>query len=282
MFDPLVVNPAYAGTHVQLSATGIYRNQWVNFDGAPKTFTATMHSGFKKARVGVGILLGKDVIGVHNENNLYGIYSYKLPLSRRKNSGILSFGIQGGFNSLKSDYGKTIARDGMELGAITKVNPNFGGGIFYRGKYSYAGISVPYILNSTTVEVIGEQGLITPSGRQQRYYYMIGGFTKKLSEIVKWSPSTLVRIQKNAPVSFDLNSLLIFYDIVSIGGSYRLSDSVVGLFELQINSNFHVGYAYDITTSAIRLYSNGSHEIMINYRIKIPAIHKGVECPSYW
>ena len=37
MFDPLLINPAYAGTHVQLSGTAIYRNQWVNFDGAPKT-----------------------------------------------------------------------------------------------------------------------------------------------------------------------------------------------------------------------------------------------------
>ena len=37
MFDPLLVNPAYAGNHVQLSATAIYRNQWVNLEGAPKT-----------------------------------------------------------------------------------------------------------------------------------------------------------------------------------------------------------------------------------------------------
>src|SRR5689334_16712487 len=56
MFDPLLVNPAYAGTHVQLSGTAIYRNQWVNFDGAPKTFTGTIHSGFRKARVGLGLI----------------------------------------------------------------------------------------------------------------------------------------------------------------------------------------------------------------------------------
>jgi hypothetical protein len=57
---------------------------------------------------------------------------------------------------------------------------------------------------------------------------------------------------------------------------------VVGMFELQINENFHVGYAYDFTTSAIRQYSNGTHEIMVNYRIRIAKIHKGLECPTYW
>jgi type IX secretion system PorP/SprF family membrane protein len=284
MFDPLVINPAYAGTHVQLSATAIYRNQWVNFDGAPKTFTASVHSGFRKARVGVGVLFGNDQIGVHSDNSLYGIYSYKIPVSRRKNGGVLSFGIQGGFNSLQSDYLKTNPRDGAEIGALSKFNPNFGSGVFYRGKTGYIGFSVPYILNNKIIDIIDPafNEIITPSGRQQRYYYLIGGMTRKLSPVIKWAPSTLLRMQDNAPLSFDINSLIILYDVVSVGASYRLNDSVIGLFELQINDNFHVGYAYDITTSDIRLYSNGSHEIMINYRIKIPRIHRGLECPSYW
>src|SRR6187431_2060986 len=79
MFDPLLINPAYAGTQAQLSATAIYRNQWVNFPGAPKTFTATAHSGFRKSRVGVGLIAGRDEIGIHGETSLYLVYSYKMP-----------------------------------------------------------------------------------------------------------------------------------------------------------------------------------------------------------
>jgi type IX secretion system PorP/SprF family membrane protein len=284
MFDPLVINPAYAGTHVQLSATAIYRNQWVNFDGAPKTLTSSIHSGFRKARVGLGVLFGKDEIGVHTDNSLYFMYAYKIPLTNRKNPAVLSMGLQGGFNTLKSDYLKTNPRDGSEIGALTKFNPNFGAGIFFRSKDLYAGFSVPYIVNNRTIDIIDEQfaELITPSGRQQRYYYAIAGTTRKIAEQVKIAPSTMIRIQENAPLSFDFNTMLILYDIVSLGGSYRLGDSFIGLFELKINENFHVGYAYDITTSDIRLYSNGSHEIMVNYRIKIPKLHKGLECPSYW
>jgi len=54
------------------------------------------------------------------------------------------------------------------------------------------------------------------------------------------------------------------------------------MFELKLNENLHVGYAYDVTTSYIRQFSGGSHEIMVNYRYRIPAIHKGMECPSYF
>jgi type IX secretion system PorP/SprF family membrane protein len=193
-------------------------------------------------------------------------------------------GLQGGFNSLSSNYFKTNPREGMEVGAISKLNWNFGVGIFYRSKTMYAGISVPYLVQNRTIDVIDEEfnTLITPDGRQQRYYYLMGGMARKLSEIVKFAPSTLIRVQQNAPLSFDLNASFIFYDVVSLGASYRNGDSVVGLFELQINDNFHVGYAYDITTSDIRLYSNGTHEVMVNYRIKIPKLHQGIPCPSYW
>src|ERR1043166_9556092 len=73
MFDPLLVNPAYAGAQVQLSATAIYRNQWVNRDGAPKTLTATIHSSFlKEARMGLGIIATNDQIGIRHDVGLYG------------------------------------------------------------------------------------------------------------------------------------------------------------------------------------------------------------------
>lgn len=283
MFDPLVINPAYAGNHVQLSATAIYRNQWVNFDGAPKTLTASIHCGFRKTRAGVGILFANDQIGVHSDNSLYFTYSYKIPLSTRKGGGSLSMGIQGGFNALKSDYFKTDPRDGAEIGVISKFNPNFGAGVYYRSEKLYAGFSVPYIIHNATIDIDSEPGLaLYTSGKQQRYYYINAGMTIDLSAQVKWLPSTLIRVQENAPLSFDINSLVVIHNVVGLGASYRLEDSIIGMFELQINENFHVGYAYDMTMTDIRLYSNGSHEIMINYRIKIPGLHKGVECPSYW
>ena len=278
MFDPLLINPAYAGNQVQLSATAIYRNQWVNLDGAPKTFTATAHSGFKKRRLGLGFIVSNDQIGIHNDVGFYGVYSYKIPISRK---GTLSFGLQGGFNNLRSDYNKLILKnqgDPSLGGVVTKMNPNVGAGVYFRQDNFYAGFSVPYLLDN---KVVGLENVGNVS-KQQRYYYLTGGFTSKVSNRVKIVPSALIRIQDEAPISFDLNTVVVLYDAVGLGCSYRLGDAVVALFELQLNENFHVGYAYDITTSALSQYSNGSHELMINYRIKISKWHKGLECPTYW
>ncbi len=158
------------------------------------------------------------------------------------------------------------------------MNPNVGAGVYFRQDNFYAGFSVPYLLDN---KVVGLENVGNVS-KQQRYYYLTGGFTHKVSNRVKIVPSALIRIQDQAPISFDLNTVVVLYDAVGLGCSYRLGDAVVALFELQLNENFHVGYAYDITTSALSQYSNGSHELMINYRIKISKWHKGLECPTYW
>ena len=85
MFDPLLVNPAYAGSAVQLSATLINRSQWVNIPGAPITQTMTVHSGFFKSRVGVGLIFTRDVIGIHSDYGVYGAYSFSIPLPNKAN-----------------------------------------------------------------------------------------------------------------------------------------------------------------------------------------------------
>ena len=62
-FNELVINPAYAGNHIQFSATAMYRNQWINLPGAPRTYSISGHSSLMKGNVGVGMLVNHDEIG---------------------------------------------------------------------------------------------------------------------------------------------------------------------------------------------------------------------------
>jgi type IX secretion system PorP/SprF family membrane protein len=280
MFDPLLINPAYAGAQVQLSATAIYRNQWVNLDGAPKTLTATVHSSFlKEARMGLGIIATDDQIGIRHDVGLYGVYSYKIKLSR---DATLRFGLQGGFDNLKSDYTKLnikAAADPNLQGVISRFNPNVGAGIMLQTKSFNMGLSVPQLIENRT---FSGEGNLPYGARQQRYYYLFANYNKSIGKNLKWIPSTLLRFQEEAPLSFDINSTFVFYNTVGLGVSYRNVNGFVGLFELQLNENFHVGYAYDFTVSELNQYSNGTHEIMVNYRIKVAKLHQVMPCPSYW
>lgn len=264
MFNGLVLNPAYAGNQKQLSATGFFRKQWVNLDGAPTSLNASVHAGFDKKNIGTGLMITKDAIGVHNDLGVYLSYAYKLVMK----NGILSMGIQGGFNYLQSDFTKLSRLDPddpvMAIN-ITNFNPNFGTGLFYSTPTTYIGLSVPYILNNRIVD--GNE--VLSFAREYRYYFLTAGKVIEHSKELKFKPSMLLRIQEGAPLGFDLNMNVILNNIITLGASYRSSDSFVGLFQVQANENFAFGYAYDYTLSPLTSFSRGSHEIMLNYRIRL-------------
>ncbi|QSE96779.1 PorP/SprF family type IX secretion system membrane protein [Fulvivirga lutea] len=290
MFDLLLINPAYAGSQVQLSATSIYRNQWVNLEGAPQTFTASMQSSLLNNRMGLGLVLGKDVLGVHENYNIFASYAYKIPMY---GGASLSMGLQAGFDLIQSDFTRTTvptasgasgapgSSDPYYL-ATSAANPNFGMGLFYTNRVFYAGISVPYILENDIIQDVESGQLTTESVKNTRNYYVHGGTTFQTDPNFKILASTLVRFQDGAPLSFDVNALGVIKETVGLGMGYRLVEGLIFMFELKVNENFHVGYAYDKTVSTIGRVSSGSHEIMLNYRIKIQRWHQGLECPSYF
>ena len=70
MFNGQVLNPAYSGVHEKLSATALYRNQWVNLEGAPTIQTLTVNTGFKRNKTGVGIMISNDKLGIHRDLGL--------------------------------------------------------------------------------------------------------------------------------------------------------------------------------------------------------------------
>ena len=277
MFEGLALNPAYAGTQVQISATLIHRDQWVNFPGAPKTQFFSTHSSFMRNKIGVGMMVTRDRIGIHEDLSLYGSFAFKI----MSNAGNLSMGLQGGVNSISSDFTLLNIKDQTDIllqGKVTTLNPNFGAGLYYYNSQYYIGFSVPYILNSDIVAIEG----VLSEARRYRYYYLYGGTTVPINNNVKFKPAGLIRFQEGAPLSFDLNGTFVLYETVGVGLSYRWDDSLITLFEVKLHESLHLGYAYEYTLSEISRYSNGTHEIMINWRYKIPFIHKGLDCPSYF
>jgi len=278
MFDPMLINPAYAGVPVQFSTTFIHRDQWVNLPGAPKTSSLTMQSSFFNSRVGIGLALTNDKIGIHEDFGLYATYAYHLPLSKKAK---LSMGLQAGFNHLSSDFTLLHIRDLSDpnlQSRITKMNPNFGAGLYYYSEQLYLGFSVPFLLENNIVDVEG----VLSEAKQSRNYYFTGGYTFIPNQNFKVTPSILVRVQEGAPIGFDMNATVSYKEIVGLGISYRSNDAVIFLFQLKLFNNMYLGYAYDYTTSDLNQFSNGSHEILLNYRFRIPGIHKGLLCPAYF
>ncbi len=278
-FNELVINPAFAGAHVQLSLNSTYRNQWVNFPGAPRTFSFSGHTSMYHGKVGVGLLVNNDRIGSYNNQNVYGYYSYKIKFVR----GTLSMGLQAGFNFLRADFSKLDLVDPSDPSFYTSIGskPNFGAGLYYSEKNYFIGFSVPFLLNNTLSKDI--ESTISKI-RESRYYFLRGGtiFPITQSENVKFNPSILVRAQEGQPLSMDFNAGFVFYDAMSVGLSWRSGDAIISFVDFKLSEKFHFAYSYDWTSSGLNNYSNGSHEFMINYRAKVTPGHRSLPCPTYY
>jgi type IX secretion system PorP/SprF family membrane protein len=99
MFNPLLINPAYAGSADALDVTVLNRNQWVGFDGAPRTSTFSAHSPLKDNRINFGLTVTDDHFGLSHQDKISLIYAYRISFRHSA----LFLGVQGGINMVRTN-----------------------------------------------------------------------------------------------------------------------------------------------------------------------------------
>jgi type IX secretion system PorP/SprF family membrane protein len=99
----------------------------------------------------------------------------------------------------------------------------------------------------------------------ERHYYLTSGYVIPCDNNIFLKPSFLVKYIPHAPMEADLNLNVFFMNMFSVGASYRTYDGFVGLLEIKASRKLRFGYSFDVPTSQLRLYSNGTHEVMVAY-----------------
>ena len=270
MFNGLAINPAYAGSHQTLEFTALARQQWAGLDGAPSTQTFTAHSPLNNRSIGLGLSIIHDKIGVTNQFGAYGAYSYRIQFP---NKGVLSMGLQAGFTQYQEDLTQLQGsiRDpndpNFAQDQVSKFMPNFGAGLYYYTRRYYMGLSSPHLVQNK----LDNLETLDSEARQRRHYFFTTGYVFDLSAAVKFKPNLLVKAVEGAPLELDINANFLFQEVLWVGVSYRSFDSFDAILQLNITEQFSIGYAYDFaTTTELKRLHSGSHELMLNYRLKPP------------
>src|SRR5688500_18724368 len=82
LLNDYAFNPAVVGSHRYIQANLNYRNQWVGFEGAPKTCMASIYGPFRKsAKVALGGMVQADVTGLLQRTGGYLTYAYHIKLN---------------------------------------------------------------------------------------------------------------------------------------------------------------------------------------------------------
>ncbi len=268
LFNGLAINPAYAGHDDVLSLTFLSRFQSIGIDGAPNTQTFSGHTPIKKDKIGLGLQLYHETIGITKQSGAYFSYSYRL----KYNDYTFSLGLQAGANFYNSDYTSLLINDPNDPvfnSDLKTVTANFGSGIYVNSDRMFAGLSMPQMLQSNDPDVI-----------QEKPIFIYGGYVFELNSFLKLKPSTLAKIVNGKTVEWDISASVLFNEILWVGMAYRPTNAASFLFQLQAIEQLQIGYAYDITLNELKTADSGSHEIMINYRFQYS--QKGIMSPRYF
>lgn len=264
VFNQFYYNPAISATSDAIDFRFLYRNQWAGLEGKPHTQTLSAYGALKKMNLGLGGNIYHDQTG-HIRNvgfNISAAYAVKIGeeslLSGGISAGIIHYKLANEINIRESgDDAVTKAQNG-------KVAPDIGLGIYFKRKGLYAGFSMPQVIQSTL-----DFNVEDPDKRNKlmRHYFLMAGYRFNVADKFELEPSALLKGVKGSPLQVDINLKAIYDKMVWLGVSYRSLDAIAIMAGAIIKEQFQLGYAYDITTSNLNSVSNGSHEILLSYKI---------------
>ena len=277
MHSKLIYNPGYAGTSEAICANVLYRQQWVNFPGAPKTGLVSFDMPIGQLPIAVGLNVMSDQIGF--EKTLFARVA--LAYNRHIGAGVLGVGAD--FGILQKQFnGSWITPDGS--GVPDPTIPNYTSGTFTNtitnpnlNKLSYdIGFGAFYsIANKMYVGIssthLAAQDIKASSDVKYalaRHYYIVGGYTFNLGEGGKHGINPNVKVKSDAAsTQLDVNLTYIYNKMFWVGVSYRMQDAIAPMvgYRFLKDRSLKVGYSYDLTLSKIKGYSSGTHEIMLGY-----------------
>jgi type IX secretion system PorP/SprF family membrane protein len=270
MHSKLIYNPGYAGTSEAICTNVLYRQQWVNFPGAPRTGLISFDMPIGQLPIAIGLNVMNDQIGF--DKTLFARLA--LAYNRHIGAGVLGIGIDGGILQ-KQFNGNWIAPDGNTVadasipaytgGTVTtsglnKLSYDVGFGAFYSiANKMYVGISSTHL---------AAQDIKTNEDVKfalARHYYIVGGYTFNFGEGGMHGINPNVKIKSDAAsTQVDVNVTYIYNQKFWAGISYRMQDAIAPMLGYKWKGA-KIGYSYDLTTSKIKGYSAGTHEIMLGY-----------------
>jgi type IX secretion system PorP/SprF family membrane protein len=288
MYNKLSLNPAYAGNEKYLSSTLLYRDQWSGLQGAPSAQVLTVNLPRIGKRVGLGLNMERQALGITEKLTYEAMYAYKFLLGE----GTLSMGMNVSGRKYIQDFANPslYAVQGLENDpsipstSQTRNVFNAGFGIYYSTNRFFLGGAIPRMIRSD-LDFDTNNAFST----EVRHLLLMSGATFLLSNDARITPQFMFRAAEKTPWGIDLNCSLTWKDMYSIGATYRtggtrgdLGESLDFLAAVQLSERMLVGFAYDATLSKIRAVDNGSLEVVLNYNFIPRKIKTVIVNPRYF
>jgi type IX secretion system PorP/SprF family membrane protein len=258
-------NPALAGSPDCMTFKLGFRSQWVNLNGSPQTGFGTLQTRLKskKRRTdmnyhGIGAMVEGDNIGYFSRTTMQLAYSYHFKLKKNVTA---SIGLFGGLQQFRMDASQVLVANyndpALNSSASAFILPYISPGLFLSHDNWFAGLAIRQFVRNKWDAVVGT------SSRNLHHYSIMGGKRIKLKKDINLVPAIMVKWVRMSPPSIDLNIMAEIGHTVDLGLSWRNQDALAILAKIKFARFFTLAYAFDFTSSKMRLGSSNTHEVII-------------------
>lgn len=262
-FNQMIINPAYAGSRDNLSVVAANRQQWVGFDGAPKTTCLSMHGPVLRKNLGLGLTVVNDIMGPRNVTSIYGNVAYLLKIN---SDARLSFGLNAGYNRYQFNFDKidwkVTEATSQAFSNQTNGALDINGGVYLKTRSFFLGVSASH-LNNPTVYTFQNLANNQLSYRLRTHLFVSAGFSQPINDNIVFAPTMLLKFV-NGTFNADINVNFFVHKVFWVGVFYRTGFGPGLLTQYYISKKLRVGLSYDTgLQAASRLGS--SFEAMFGY-----------------
>ncbi len=280
LYNKFLINPAVAGSDGYTSLNLTAREQWVGYNGAPRTFSFSVQTRLLKksyilkqtklrrevfrpstdGRVGLGGYVFSDKNGLVQRTGFQFTYAYHLWI---QNSTQLSMGLavtgyhykineqQIDFEDPNEPWMNNNLRRGMLIPDVT-----FGAYIL-NAKYCF-GFSADQLLEGTAKIASNAYNEF----RVNRHYYLFGSYDFEPAFQTILQPSFLFMTSEMFRPQADVGLTYIYNNSFWGGLAYRTSGALIATVGVK-HDKMWFGYAFDFTMQEIQRVTYGTHEITI-------------------
>lgn len=263
MLNEMAINPAVAGKDNYADVRSNNRYQWVGITDAPRTYMLTLHSPLKNRNMGLGTHIYTDIVGPTRRVGISLAYAYHIKLTEKTK---LSLGISAGIQQWGIDGHKLHLHDAGDDNLLTqyqtKIVPDLGAGLYVHNEKWYLGFSAPQLYQSPIK--LYKDG--DDKGTLVTHFLLNGAYKFKINDDFKVEPSFLAKYANPAPVKIDVGARVIYQEQVWLGVGYRHNDAVTAILGFMYKNYLMIGYSYDFTTTNLKKYTTGTHELMLGLR----------------
>jgi type IX secretion system PorP/SprF family membrane protein len=278
LYNKFLINPAVAGSDGYTSFNLTAREQWVGYDGAPRTFSfsgqtrllkkklSIRHAGSGRqvfrpktdGRVGLGGYIYNDRNGIVQRTGFQFSYSYHMWL---RNATQLSLGLAFTGYHFKIDEAAINFENANEPWMNNELRrgifvPDAIFGVYLLNPKYTAGFSADQLFQASLK--LGDYAY--KHYKLDRHYYLFGSYYFELSNYIDLEPTVLFAMSEQLKPQADIGLTYIYKQSFWTGLSYRTSGAVIANVGVKYQ-NLFFGYAFDFTMQPIQRVTYGTHEL---------------------